>query len=477
MEFPEPPECPVCLQPYESTLTIPRVLACGHSACEACIGRLPNAFPNTIRCPACTQLLKLPKPLSSLPKNIDLLRFSSLLLNEDPPLQPKTANSLQEPKSDSSIFSTAVWPREFYLYWSSWILPENSVSTEPRNSGYNFTDDFCYLLHGCLTKCLRNHDVMSSGNPAEKEEVCLLKLGISIHKDENYCKFKCSYEVKVLRVLYEMAYRERNELDLILHANSRHHGVCKVYGFWYCEDANSVYLVCPKFETNVSMFTDLISDEKGCIKSWAMVGLDICEAVINLHLQGVSIGCFGASCFGMDEFGHTHVDICETLVAIRRFRKMITCYENLAVGLENENLTECLFVSPEAMFGFLKTEGVQIDYTVDVWSLASLLLWILIGEPFAQEMKVYLRYIIEFDEMRCDLFGWYTEWMERTVNLFERQLKPEFIPLSDIFCKCLDFNPENRSPVIELWKSLREVIVKPDVDVLTNLKQGQQTIY
>ncbi|CAH9075641.1 unnamed protein product [Cuscuta epithymum] len=225
------------------------------------------------------------------------------------------------------------------------------------------------------------------------------------------------------------------------------------------------------------MFTDLISDKKGCIKSWAMVGLDICEAVNNLHLQGVSIGCFGASCFGMDEFGHTHVDICETLVTIRRLRKMVMCYENLAVGLENENLTECSFVSPEAMFGLLKTEGVQIDYAVDVWSLASLLLWILIGEPFAQEMRVYLRYIIECDEMHCDFFGWYTEWMERIVCLFECQLKPEFIPLSDIFCKCLDFNPEYRSPVIELWKSLREVMVKPDIDVLTNLKQGQQTIF
>ncbi|CAH9128435.1 unnamed protein product [Cuscuta epithymum] len=86
-------------------------------------------------------------------------------------------------------------------------------------------------------------------------------------------------------------------------------------------------------------------------------------------------------------------------------------------------------------------------------------------------MRVYLRYIIECDEMHCDFFGWYTEWMERIVCLFECQLKPEFIPLSDIFCKCLDFNPENRSPVIELWKSLREVMVKPDIDVLTNLKQ------
>nr|GLL47894.1 protein translocase subunit SECA2, chloroplastic [Ipomoea trifida] len=240
MEYPEPPECPVCLQPYDSVATIPRVLACGHSACEPCLAQLPNAFPDTIRCPACTQL--------------------------------------------------------------PWLLPENSVSTEPRNSGTKSPDDFCYLLYGCF----RNHDSRSNRCSVEKEEVCLVKVGTFIDKNESCYKFKYSYEVKVMRVLYGMAEG--------------------------------------RFQGSLSMLTDLIAGENGeekvrCMTSWAMVGLGICEAVYNLHLQGLSIGCLGASCFGLDEFGHAYVDICETLIAGRRVGKMIAGKEdqNLSASLENEN--------------------------------------------------------------------------------------------------------------------------------------------
>ncbi|GAU33643.1 hypothetical protein TSUD_310510 [Trifolium subterraneum] len=54
----ELPECPVCLQNYDDENAIPRVLSCGHTVCEACLVQLHQQFPNTIRCPACTQLVK-----------------------------------------------------------------------------------------------------------------------------------------------------------------------------------------------------------------------------------------------------------------------------------------------------------------------------------------------------------------------------------------------------------------------------------
>lgn len=337
-----------------------------------------------------------------------------------------------------------------------------------------------------------NHDSRSNRCSVEKEEVCLLKVGIFIDKNESCSKFKYSYEVKVLRVLYGMAEGVRNELDLILNAGSKHRGVCKVYGFWYSVDDNCVYLVCQRFQGRVSILTDVIAGENGegkirCMTSWAMVGLGICEAVYNLHLQGLSIGCLGASCFGIDEFGHAYVDICETLIAGRRVGKMVagkeaTSDQNLSASLENENLVECCFVSPEAMFEFLKVEGVQVGcgslecdvgFGLDVWSIACLLLWLLIGKPFAEEMQIYLRYLVTVasDEKGCDIVGWYTVWKERIVSLFVCKLGPNFISLSEVLCKCLDFNPENRPLVLELWKSLRELIVKPDFDILTNLKQ------
>ncbi|KAL6215033.1 hypothetical protein ACLB2K_014464 [Fragaria x ananassa] len=77
MELPELPECPVCLQNYDGASTIPRVLGCGHSACEVCLAKLPLRYPETIRFPACTQLVKYPpNGAAALPKNIDLLSLS-----------------------------------------------------------------------------------------------------------------------------------------------------------------------------------------------------------------------------------------------------------------------------------------------------------------------------------------------------------------------------------------------------------------
>ncbi|KAL2601847.1 hypothetical protein AAZV13_10G190600 [Glycine max] len=74
----ESPECPVFLQSFDERDAIPRVLSCGHSVCEACLAELPQRYQDTIRCPACSQLVKYPSQQgpSSLPKNIDLLRLS-----------------------------------------------------------------------------------------------------------------------------------------------------------------------------------------------------------------------------------------------------------------------------------------------------------------------------------------------------------------------------------------------------------------
>src|ERR1044072_3809656 len=70
----ELPECPVCLESYDDAVAIPRVLSCGPTVCEPCLAELHQRYPNTIRCPACTRLVKYQGP-SSLPKNIDLLRL------------------------------------------------------------------------------------------------------------------------------------------------------------------------------------------------------------------------------------------------------------------------------------------------------------------------------------------------------------------------------------------------------------------
>ncbi|GMP61737.1 hypothetical protein CsSME_00024086 [Camellia sinensis var. sinensis] len=109
MELSESPECPVCLQPYDGDSTTPRVLACGHSACQTCLKLLPQPFPHTICCPACTQLVKYPHPQgpSALPKNIDLLCLASPLFSNAQIIKiPKTLQN----QSKNSQFRSILYP-------------------------------------------------------------------------------------------------------------------------------------------------------------------------------------------------------------------------------------------------------------------------------------------------------------------------------------------------------------------------------
>lgn len=138
------PECPVCLQIYDGSGTVPRVLPCGHSACETCLGQLPQRFPQTIRCPACTQLVKFPSPggPSSLPKNIDLLRLCDNPIEpREPPrgeicrggnesdVKEKCKNAVNS-RTHQQFFLPHSWSDEFYDKWRKLILQQNAISVK-----------------------------------------------------------------------------------------------------------------------------------------------------------------------------------------------------------------------------------------------------------------------------------------------------------------------------------------------------------
>jgi hypothetical protein len=62
--------CPLCYEPYTSTLPhCPRILSCGHTFCEECLGKIYHGIRP--ECPKCraTNLFSIEK----LPKNFDLI--------------------------------------------------------------------------------------------------------------------------------------------------------------------------------------------------------------------------------------------------------------------------------------------------------------------------------------------------------------------------------------------------------------------
>ncbi|KAI3807543.1 hypothetical protein L1987_23473 [Smallanthus sonchifolius] len=289
----EPPECPVCLQPFDCEFTIPRVLACGHSVCESCLIDLPKPpFPRTVRCPACTQLVSFPHP-SALPKNIDLLRISSHLLQSNP---------VSKPKAPTLDFIPNLWSHEFSSNWKDWIAPQDTISVDAGT--------------------VVNSTASSKCSMKRNQKVSLCKLGSFsfMHSDEH--RFKYSYLAKAMWILFEMGDGALAELQLILRSSSMEYRICTACGLWYNNQDDNLYLVCEKKQTN--LFNVIASDIKVDISSFAMIGMELCETVSRLHDVGLVTGCTSLSCFGIDDFGHVFIDLNEVLMVGGRIQKLFT---------------------------------------------------------------------------------------------------------------------------------------------------------
>ncbi|KAK1309822.1 hypothetical protein QJS10_CPA08g01066 [Acorus calamus] len=63
---PPPPECPICLNPYSYSETVPLVLSCGHSVCRPCLLTLPHPSPTPSAAPSAPNSSPLsPSPATS----------------------------------------------------------------------------------------------------------------------------------------------------------------------------------------------------------------------------------------------------------------------------------------------------------------------------------------------------------------------------------------------------------------------------
>ncbi|GFS37616.1 preprotein translocase SecA family protein [Actinidia rufa] len=454
MDLLEPPECPVCLQPYDGASATPRVLACGHSACETCLSLLPQPFPHTIRCPACTQLVKCSHP-QSLPKNIDLLRFASLFSNPDPQ-NPKKPNEKQSIPITDRQFVPNLWSNEFYLTWKDWIVPEDALEVE-----FGSDDGFCCVSRGRIVGFSGSWGLSARCLLKGREEVSLVRVGGSLC--ENNSKLKYSYVAKILRFLCGMRDGERDELGLILKAsNSRRSQIGKVYGLWCKSDDQGVYLVCERYGGS---FLEKFADwRNGFVKDYLVV-------------------CLAMNCFGFDDFGHVHIDFNEALVMSRNVRwiiaEAILKKEEFQFSSRSDALETLAFVSPELLFELLQTDATDLDcgamfavgYGSDVWSLACVLLWLLIGEPFTDLMCNYLHCLVQLpsDENGSDYSGLYMNWMEKLRTTLETKMISEFVSLREILCGCLNYDPGSRPTVIDVWKCIRELVIKPKFDIMVSL--------
>ncbi|WOH02200.1 hypothetical protein DCAR_0521589 [Daucus carota subsp. sativus] len=495
-DWPELPECPVCLQYYDGACTIPRVLPCGHSVCEACVSQLPNPFPQTIRCPACTQLVKYPQNVSSLPKNIDLLRLSSLLQNPEKPISPKPKKAIKELSEKDGAFMPNLWSREFYNSWKDWILSEDCVVIDEFGGGGGVLRGKVGAFEGFL-------GMPSKWLMKENDVVGLVKVGGLLNDDDGEVVY--SYVGKIMRVLCGMSDSERDELGLILGSSLKWSRVCKVFGLWYNKDDQGVYVVCESHGCKVldkldgweKGFSDEDDEDVGlrrdAILGVLMIGLEICEAVMGLHSEGLSFGSLGLSCFSFDCFGHACVEILEVMTMGASLNKMFASAlsskhkndrEELEIIMNRFLFEGFTFVSPELFVELLRRGGANVGpgfqryavgYGSDVWSLACVVICFLVGKPFIEELHNYICCLILFfndkENVNCEVM--YKGWLDKVKTFLDTRLKLESMSLKDLLIRCLAFNSEMRPDVVDIWKCIRSMLVDPEFHMVVSLSVVQ----
>lgn len=468
MESPELPECPVCLSTYDGECTIPRVLPCGHTTCESCLKNIPQKYPLTIRCPACTQLVKYPSQQgpSSLPKNIDLLRLIQQLQDHNP---EKPNNKIQIDKpvlaQDFDFFVSPLWSDEFYTSWKNWVLDSDDVFVEDKERGYG---------------------LLKEGN--KKVKVKLFKVGNDgglLSGKVKGCVFKLSYVAKVMNFLNGMKEEERDELGFILKICAKQGRICKGCGLWCDLEDGVLYFVCERLNGNV---LDMLGEfenglRKDGLSSFAMIGMEMYEAVIGLHVEGLIVGSLGVSCFELDDFGHVSLSLSEVLVVRRAVHEGVmelgSGEKSLSVQklgrLVGEILKKEVFVSPEVLFGILKREGIEVEcgsirYPIglgsDVWTLACTVLRMLIGKEFFEELVDSVDSIISkrSEDSNLDCSGLCTGLMEKVSSLLESKTGEELKSMHQMLCRSLSFDPGNRPHAIDMWKCLRDLLIRHQHD-------------
>ncbi|KAG1328096.1 hypothetical protein COCNU_01G020300 [Cocos nucifera] len=463
----ELPECPVCLQVYDWTATVPRVLACGHSVCEACLAALPIPRPNlpdAVRCPACTQLVPLPRSLgpSALPKNLELLRFSS---SSPSPIPKSKPNPNPDPDpSPSPDFLPLPWTQSLLPAWKHSILPQDALSR---------------LSLGAATTTDISTATISSplGRPwcsRKNQRVSLFPINTSpfsssLSFTESSQWFRLSYTMRVLEALYQLGDGVTDELGFLVDASIRHQrGLCKVFGLWMGreQEESRPCLVCERFDRSLA---DVLREGKRFgggrvdggdpLYNFGMVGMELCEAVMGLHSQGMVCGCLALSCFFFDDFGHCLLDVNQVLLSGRGIREDVSAMASRK-GCDGPNLVESMaFISPEVLVSLFRKDvasdsgfDASVGYGSDVWSLACMLVMILLGNAnLAAELVESFSGILA--EGGCKNFSeLYDVWKENAISMLEALLLDrKFESLLQILTSCLSYQPESRPRVIDIW--------------------------
>lgn len=270
---------------------------------------------------------------------------------------------------------------------------------------------------------------------------------------------------RVMNSLQRIGEDKMNQLRLLLDASlTCRRGFSRVFGLWTDpeEELAPLFIVCERFDEGV---LDVLHKEKSIneIVPFAMMAMEICEAVMSLHSECIVCGCLLPDCFVFDELGHCILDLSRLLVCGKRIRKEI----NDTAGSDS-----VVFASPEAYVSLQRVVSAVdcglddfVSYGSDVWSLACVMAMILLGDAMLGK-ELFQGFCDVFcvgadGHLAQILFDHYEVWKENVVSKLEVLLvEAKLVPLLEVLKSSLSYQPQNRPQVKELWCCIRSLLTK-----------------
>ncbi|KAM3404193.1 hypothetical protein ACQJBY_007339 [Aegilops geniculata] len=443
----EPPECPVCLSPFDAASVVPRVIPCGHSLCGSCISSLPpasaSAAASSLRCPLCSQCVPFSRALgpSSLPKNLALLSLLPSLPNPSPPRTAGAASASASAARPLPLPLHAAHSRLLARFRHA-ILPESASplhSSPPGHppAGFVLGSIACDL--GAPWFCSRGHPVslLPIDAPA----------GGALTQEAAF--YRPSHAARVIAAIDALSSAAREEmLDLVAASTRLARRVCRVYGAWMGPEAATLWLVSERHTPGFPLLLNERSDELETVARIGALGMEVCEALMGLHGEGLVLGCLRLDCFRLDHFGRCLLDLNEALALCRGVRSGVCLSMDGAL------------VAPE-MTAILRdaTRMRSHDFNgligrnSDVWLLGCILVALVTGD--------------EQLAAGWNTDGPYDDWQKEVLTRLDAALVgTQLEPLAATTALCLSYEPECRPEIADVWKCIRGSQMKPGADAL-----------
>ncbi|KAM0854136.1 hypothetical protein ACQ4PT_050595 [Festuca glaucescens] len=441
----EPPECPVCLSPFDDASVVPRVLPCGHSLCGSCISSLPPASASaaaaSLRCPLCSQCVPFSRALgpSSLPKNLALLSLLPSLPNPSPARAAAAGAASAAPPPPLPLH--AAHSRLFARFRHA-ILPESASPLQSTPPGPTPAGPVLGSIASDLGApwfCLQGHPV----------SLLSVKVPAGGEPSQEAAFYRPSHGSRVVAAIDALSGAAREEmLDLVAASSRLARRVCRVYGAWMGPEVSTLWLVSERHTHGVPRSLEERSDQLEMVARIGAVGMEACEALMGLHGEGLVLGCLRLDCFRLDPFGRCLLDLNEVLALCRGVRAGACLSKDGALVAPEISAV----LSDATRMRSRDFDGL-IGCSSDVWLLGCILVVLVTG-----------------DEQLAA--GWNTDgshddWQKEVLTRLDAALAgTQLEPLAAITVSCLSYEPEDRPEIADVWKCIRGSWMKPGGNAL-----------